>query len=426
MTKKNPNPANQKEINSRLFEQAKKIIPGGVNSPVRSFKAVGGSPLYIHHAKGSTLFTTDGRELIDYCLSWGALILGHACPAVVEKLKKTSEKGFSFGAPTEQETELAETISKAIPSMEKVRLANSGTEAVMTAIRISRAYTKRNKIIKFIGSYHGHADYLLNCPGIPEDFSKHTLLAPYNDIEKVKDLIRRHKNEIAAIIIEPVAGNVGVILPLKGFLKNLREVTKKNGIVLIFDEVITGFRLTYGGMQNIARIKPDLTTLGKIVGGGCPVGAVGGRNEMMQLLAPAGEVYQAGTFSGNPLTVNAGLTTLQTLCRTNPYPKLQDQTKKITEGILKISKKYRINLRINSIGSMFSLFFTDRDVINYDPEKSQNVPLFKAFYHAMLKEGIYFSPSGFESNFVSVSHTDKEINQTLNAADKVLFNLRNF
>lgn len=411
-------------LNRGFFREAKKYLVGGVNSPVRSFRAVGGEPVFIESGKGSKIYSVEGREFIDYCQGFGALILGHAHPEIKEKLRKALDKGNCFGAPTEGETELAKLISGAIPSIEKIRFTNSGTEAVMGALRLARAYTKRNKIIRFFGSYHGHADYLLDCPGIPEEFKKNTLAAPYNDIKRVEELIKRHGRSIAAIIVEPIAGNMGVVLPKQGFLEALRSLSKKNNIILIFDEVITGFRFTFGGAQKLFKITPDLTSLGKIIGGGLPVGAFGGREEIMKLLSPEGNVYQAGTFSGNPLTVNAGLAALKVLSKENPYQKLDENTGKFCRKIKQIAEKYRIRLKINSFGSLFTIFFTDKDVVNYATAKTQDTALFSKFYNGLLNEGVYFAPSGFEANFISTAHTDSDIEKTLGIIDKALENLR--
>lgn len=412
-------------ISSRdLFHEAKKYLLGGVNSPIRSFKAVGGYPIFVSYAKGSKIYSECQGEFIDYCQSFGALILGHAHPEIVRNLKLAVEKGTSFGIPTRQEIEFARLITQAIPSVEKVRLTNSGTEAVMGAIRLARAYTQKNKIIKFDGSYHGHADYLLDCLGVPKDFKEHTLIAPYNNIEKVQNLVEQYKEDIAAIIIEPVAGNIGVVLPEKGFLRGLRDICDKYNIVLVFDEVITGFRLTYGGAQKLFGVIPDLTCLGKIIGGGLPIGAFGGRKEIMQLLAPEGQVYQAGTFSGNPLTVTAGITTLKILETNKVYVELEEKTRKLCENIRNLAEKSGIVVKINYIGSMFSFFFTDEQVINYDTAKTQNTHLFKRFYHKLLKRRIYLSPSGFETNFLSIAHTENDIEMTLEAIDETFKNIR--
>jgi glutamate-1-semialdehyde 2,1-aminomutase len=411
-------------LNRQLFNEAKRYIPGGANSPVRSFKAVGGYPVFISRAYGSKLYGEYGREFIDYCLSWGAMILGHTHPKVTQALQQAIQKGTSFGAATKLETELAKLIVETIPSIEQVRLTNSGTEAVMSAIRLARAYTKRNKIIKFAGSYHGHVDYLLDYERIPKDFTKHTLVSPYNNIKRLEEIVRKHKEDIAAIIVEPVAANMGVVLPQDSFLVELRKITKNYKIVLIFDEVITGFRLTFGGAQKLFDVKPDLTCLGKIIGGGLPIGAFGGKRGIMKLLAPEGDVYQAGTFSGNPVSVNAGLTTLRILSKHNPYRNLGELTRYFCKKVKQIAKEDRIKVKINFVGSMFSIFFTGREVTDYNIARTQNTNLFKRFYHELLKEGIYFSPSGLEANFLSTAHTAEDIEKTLEAVDKVLKNLR--
>lgn len=402
-----------KALDKYLFNEAKKYLVGGVNSPVRSFKAVGGYPVFIKRGRGSKIYSEDDREFIDYCQSFGALILGHANPNVAKELKKAIDKGTSFATTTKLETELAKLIIKAIPSIERIRFTNSGTEAAMTAIRLSRAYTRKNKIIKFEGLYHGHAD-----------FTKYTLLAPYNNIKKVEDLVDKHREDIAAIIVEPVAGNMGVVLPEEDFLQSLRKIADKYHIVLIFDEVITGFRFIYGGAQKVFNLKPDLTVLGKIIGGGLPIGALGGKREIMALLAPDGPVYQAGTFSGNPVSVTAGLATLKILSETNPYKKLEVLTQDLCKGIKQIVEDYSLKIKINFIGSMFSIFFADKEVIDYNIARAQDTDLFKRFYHGLLKEGIYLSPSGLEANFLSVAHTAQDLEKTLNAVDRNLKNLR--
>lgn len=424
-------------VRKDLFNEAKRYIPGGVNSPVRSFRAVGGCPLFVNRACGSKLYGECGREFIDYCLSWGALILGHAHPEVTGALEQVIRDGISFGTATKLETELARLIVEAIPSVEQVRLTNSGTEAVMSAIRLARGYTKRDKIIKFEGSYHGHADYLLvkagsglatlgipDSLGVPKSFTKHTIVLPYNNIRKVEEIAGKYQKDLAAIVVEPVAANCGIILPRDGFLQGLKKVTEEYNMVLIFDEVITGFRLSYGGAQTLFGINPDLTCLGKIIGGGLPVGAFGGRKEIMQLLAPQGNVYQAGTLSGNPVTVTAGITTLKMLKDSNYYKVLKKRTKELCEGIKSRAKEYRLRLKVNYINSMFSIFFTAEEVIDYGRAKTQNIGLFKRFFHGLLKEGVYFSPSGFEANFLSTAHTTKDLENTLKVIDKVFRDLR--
>ncbi len=412
------------EIAKNLFCEAKRFIPGGVNSPVRSFQAVGGYPVFVKEAKGSKIYGECGKEFIDYCLSWGALILGHAHPEVIATLLESIKKGTSFGTATRLEIELAKLIVEAIPSIEQVRLTNSGTEAVMGAIRLARAYTKKGKIIKFKGSYHGHADYLLDCPGIPKDFKKHTLVVPYNDIEKVRAAVEKYQKDLAAIIVEPVLANCGVVLPEGGFLQSLRKVADKYNIVLIFDEVITGFRLSYMGAQGHFKVKPDLTCLGKVIGGGLPAGAFGGKKEIMQLLAPQGPVYQAGTLSGNPVAVSAGIATLSILKKDNPYPVLERRTKKFCEKIGEKAEDFKIKLKINYIGSIFSLFFTDKKVIDFSSSQMQDVRLFKRFFHDLLKSGVYFSPSAFEANFLSTAHSEEDLDRTLEFIGAILKDLR--
>ena len=398
-------------LQQRLFNEAKKYIPGGVNSPVRSFKAVGGEPVFIKSGRGSKIYSEDNRVFIDYCLSWGPLILGHAYPEIIKELNKAVKNGTSFGAATRLEIEFARLIVGAMPSIEQVRLTNSGTEAVMGAIRLARAYTKKDKIVRFQNSYHGHADYFLNCEGVPLSFKKHILTASYNDIKKTKELVDRHKGDIAAIIVEPVAGNAGVILPEKGFLQGLRELSDRCGIVLIFDEVITGFRISYGGAQGFFNVKPDLTCMGKIIGGGLPIGAFGGKKEIMKLLAPIGNVYQAGTLSGNPIAVTAGIVTLKALKKLNPYQELEKKTKRLCDGIISSAQDHGVRLKVNNIASMFSVSFEDAE-------------LFKRFFHGLLKRKIYFSPSMFEADFLSTAHSGSDIDSTLTAVNKSFKNLR--
>ncbi|MCQ9205043.1 MAG: glutamate-1-semialdehyde 2,1-aminomutase [Omnitrophica bacterium] len=417
----------------KLFSQAKKYIPGGVNSPVRSFKSVGGNPVFISKASGPYLYGEDGKRYIDYCLSWGALILGHADLEVIKKLKEVISKGTSFGAVTKLETELAKLIVEAVPSIEQVRLVNSGTEAVMSAIRLARAYSGKTKIIKFEGSYHGHADYLLakagsglatlgipNSRGVPSDFTKHTITLDFNNLKAVQKTAEKYSKDLAAIIVEPVAANCGLILPQEGFLQTLRKIADKYNIVLIFDEVITGFRVCYQGAQGFLGVKPDLTCLGKIIGGGLPVGAFGGKKEIMKLLAPLGDVYQAGTLSGNPLAVTAGIATLKKLNNRKIYENLERKAKELCEAIKVISRKNRVNLEINYISSMFSVFFTKGKVIDYKTAQAQDLTIFKKLFQGLLREGIYFSPSGFETNFLSIAHTKEIIEKTLQVFSKLL------
>lgn len=403
-----------------LFREAKIYIPGGVNSPVRSFKAVGGYPVFVKRASGSKIYSETGGRFIDYCLSWGAMILGHAHPEVVRALGRAIRNGTSFGTATKLETDLAKLIVEAMSSIEQVRLTSSGTEAVMSAIRLARAYTRKTDIIKFEGAYHGHADYLLaragsgastlgmpDSLGVPEDFARHTIVLPYNDLSRVGGAVRRNQKTLAAIIVEPVQANCGVVLPRGDFLHGLRRLADKYGALLIFDEVITGFRLSYNGAQGMFKVTPDMTCLGKIIGGGLPVGAFGGRREIMKLLAPEGGVYQAGTLSGNPIAVTAGITTLKILKEKNPYEILAKRTEGLCADIRKKALDHNVDLRITHIGSIFSIFFSD-------PR------LFKKFFHGLLKRGVYLSPSGFETNFLSTAHMGRDISHTIDAIEKSL------
>jgi len=402
-------------INYKLFCEAKKYIPAGVNSPVRSFYAVGGVPLFIKKGKGSKIYDVSGKQYIDYCMSWGALILGHSHPEVVNAVKKVVENGTSFGAPTQLEIQLVKEICKAFTSIEILRLVNSGTEACMSAIRLARGYTGRNKIIKFAGCYHGHADYLLvkagsgmktfalaSSSGVPKDFIKHTFVLPYNDLDAVEKITKKYHKDIACIIVEPIAANMGVVLPKEGFLRGLREICDYYKIVLIFDEVITGFRVAYGGAQELFKIKADLTCLGKIIGGGFPIGAFGGKKEIMSCLTPIGNVYQAGTLSGNPVSVTAGLVTLKILSNKKIYDLLEKKTKLLCDGIKENLKKSKIDVIINQVGSMFTVFFS-------------NDKQYAKIFHKILKRGIYFPPSQYEACFVSLAHTDEDIEKTIDA-----------
>jgi glutamate-1-semialdehyde 2,1-aminomutase len=416
-----------------LFDKACGLMPGGVNSPVRAFKSVGLNPLFIQNAQGSKIYDADGNEYIDYVCSWGPLILGHTHPDIVKAISSAASRGTSYGAPCEQEIELAELICKAIPSVEKIRMVNSGTEATMSAVRLARAYTGRNKIIKFEGCYHGHADTFLikagsglmtagipTSPGVPFEFAQHTLVGTYNSLESVEKLFCQYPGEIAAVIVEPVAGNMGLVPPDGNFLPGLRSLTRENGSLLIFDEVITGFRTTYGGFQNLVDIQPDLTTLGKIIGGGLPVGAYGGRKEIMDQVAPQGNVYQAGTLSGNPLAMAAGITTLKLLRDSNPYQQLQTLTQMLTSRIRSMLEARGLKYRINTLGSMFSIFFTDRDVSDYNSAVTCDTTKYARFYKELLQKGIYFPPSQFEVCFVSCSHDQGDIDKTADAIDQAL------
>lgn len=416
-----------------LFEQAQKLIPGGVNSPVRAFNAVGGGPLFIDRGKGAHIYDADGNEFIDCVGSWGPLILGHAHPRVVEAISKAAERGASFGATTEGEVRLAEMIVKAVPSVELVRLVSSGTEAVMSAVRVARGFTGRDKIVKFEGGYHGHADALLakagsgvatlglpDSAGVPRSMTADTLVLPYNDIDAVRMLFETMGKEIACCIIEPVAGNMGVIPPKPGYLSGLRELTHRYGIVLIFDEVITGFRLSFGGAQDLFGVTPDMTTLGKIIGGGLPVGAYGGRAEIMEQVAPLGPVYQAGTLSGNPVAVAAGIETLSILRDTNPYADLDSKAGKLADSLAESAKKVGADVTVNRVGSMMTAFFTREPVTDYPTAKTSDTQMYARFFRRMLERGVYLAPSQFEAAFVSTAHTDEDIEKTILAAEKAL------
>lgn len=416
-----------------LFEIANRYLVGGVNSPVRAFKSVGLKPLFISKAKGSKIYDVDGNEYIDYVGSWGPMILGHANPIIINALKEQLELGTSYGAPTEKEIELAKLIVKAYPSIEKVRLVNSGTEATMSAIRLARGYTGKKKIIKFEGCYHGHGDSMLvkagsgattlgipDSPGVPEELASLTLTAKFNNIDSVKKLISENKGEIACVILEPIPGNMGVVVPDVKFLEELREITANEKIVLIFDEVMCGFRVAFGGAQELYGIKPDMTTLGKIIGGGLPVGAYGGKREIMEKLAPEGPVYQAGTLSGNPLAVTAGIETLKLLQNNKVYDKLEASSKYLNENMKKIADKYSLKVQFNRVGSMFSMFFTDKKVIDYETAKTSDTKLFSKYFAEMLKKGIYLAPSQFEAGFLSTAHTKEDLDKTLKAFEETI------
>jgi len=416
----------------KLYKQAFKLMPGGVSSPVRAFKAVGGNPLFIAKAKGSKIYDVDGNEYIDYVLSWGPLILGHAYPSVVKALKKAIEKGTSYGAPTELEIKLATFIKKAFPSIEKLRFVNSGTEATMSAIRVARGFTKRNKVIKFEGCYHGHVDGLLvsagsgaatfsipDSLGVPQSYISETIVLPFNDINTFKNTLKEHYKDIACVIVEPVVGNMGCILPKDEFLKVLRDETQKYGIVLIFDEVMTGFRVSFGGAQQYYGVKPDLTCLGKVIGGGLPVGAYGGKKEIMALVAPDGGVYQAGTLSGNPIAMTAGIETLKVLSKASVYKRLE-RTMQHLEGELKdVVKRAGINVKFYRAGTMFCTYFTENEVIDAKTAKTSDTEKFKKFFWGMLERGVYIAPSQFEAGFISLAHSEKDIEKTVQAAYKI-------
>lgn len=421
-----------------LFLRAQAVIPGGVNSPVRAFKGVGGEPVFFKKGQGAYLWGTDGKKYLDYVNSWGASVLGHAAPVILDAVQTYAAQGLSFGAPTEVEVLLAEKICQLMPSIEMIRMVNSGTEATMSAIRLARGFTKRDKIVKFIGCYHGHNDGLLvqagsggltfgvpDSAGIPADFAKHTLLAEYNDLETTRALFQKYGDDIAAVIVEPVAANMNCILPETGFLAGLRELCDQYLSLLIFDEVVTGFRVGIGGAQAHYHIKPDLTTLGKIIGGGLPVGAFGGRKDVMECLAPLGPVYQAGTLSGNPVAMAAGLATLQELAKPGFYAELQQTTAKLISGLVSCAQQAGVEFTTNFITGMFGIFFTKENSVHcFQQVKQADLQLFKKFYHAMLDQGIYFGPSMYESGFVTKVHGEKELEITLTAAEKVFTKIK--
>jgi glutamate-1-semialdehyde 2,1-aminomutase len=416
-----------------LFEEAQRLMPGGVNSPVRAFRGVGGEPVFMDHAEGPYLYDVDGNRYLDYIQSWGPMILGHAHPAVVQAVSEASSRGFSFGAPTPAESELAKLVIESVPSIEMVRFVNSGTEATMSALRLARAFTGRKKIIKFSGCYHGHADMLLaqagsgvatmglpDSPGVPAEATQHTLLAPYNDSDAVEALFRQYPREIAAIIVEPVAANMGLVLPESGFLERLRELADGDEALLIFDEVITGFRVALGGMQERVDILPDLTCLGKIVGGGLPVGAYGGRSDIMQQVAPIGAMYQAGTLSGNPLAMAAGIATVNELRRPGRYEELERKGRMLEEGVMRAIHEIGGAVHFARLGSLFGLFFTAQPVIDYASAKTSNTTRYARYFWMMLERGVYLPPSQFETCFISLALDDAMIEETVRHIAEVL------
>lgn len=423
----------QYQRSSKLFAEAEKVIPGGVNSPVRAFKGVGGTPVFVKSAKGAYLYDEDGNKLIDYINSWGPMILGHAYQPVIEAITERAKLGTSFGMPTELETQIAQLAVSMVPNIDKIRYVNSGTEACMSAIRLARGYTKRDKIIKFAGCYHGHSDSFLiqagsgastfgtpNSPGVTQGTAKDTLLANYNDLESVQVLFEANKNEIAAIIVEPVAGNMGCIPPLSGFLEGLRQICSDNQTLLIFDEVMTGFRLAKGGVQELYNIKADIICFGKVIGGGLPVGAFGAREEIMNYLAPLGPVYQAGTLSGNPLAMAAGLSMLQSINNdARLFERLDEKTAYLETGINKALTQNGIEFTINRVGSMISIHFDKNPVINFQTAKNGDNETFKKFFHGLLNEGIYIAPSAYESWFITDALTYEDLDLTIKAVDKV-------
>ena len=417
----------------QLFEQAQQYIPGGVNSPVRSFRAVGGTPAFLARGQASRVWDVDGNEYIDYLGSWGPLVLGHAHPAVVDAVKKAAENGTSFGAPVEQEVELAKLICQALPSVATVRLVNSGTEACMSAIRLARAYTGRNKVIKFAGCYHGHADGLLvkagsgamthgipTSAGVPESYASETLVAEYNELSSVESAFAAYPTDVAAVIVEPVAGNMGVVPPASGFLDGLRRLTADSGALLIFDEVITGFRIAYGGAQGLFGVNPDITCLGKIIGGGLPVGAYGGRREIMEMVAHLGPMYQAGNLTGNPLAVAAGVAAMNKLQEPDTYSRLDVMAQRLTEGLRDVFSRAEVPSTINRVGSMFTGFFNPGPVDTLLKVEQSDVSTYGQYFHAMLEQGVYLAPSQFEAGFVSLAHTEDDIDRTIAAAEAAL------
>ena len=416
-----------------LFQTAQEIIPGGVNSPVRACRSVQTDPLFVARGQGSHLWVEDGQEFIDYVMSWGPLLLGHNHPAVNRAVHAAVDRGTSYGAPCRDEINLARVVVDAIPSVDMVRMVSSGTEATMSALRLARGYTGRNKVVKFHGGYHGHADAFLasagsgvatqsipGTPGVPEEVVKHTLLAHYNDLDGVKELFAEHGHDIAAVFVEPVAGNMGLVPPQKNFLQGLRDLTTAYGSVLVFDEVITGFRVSFHGAQEHFGITPDLTCLGKIIGGGLPVGAYGGKREIMNRIAPCGDVYQAGTLSGNPLAMAAGLATLTTLANQD-YQALADRTRKFCDELVAIMRAKQVPVQLNRIASIFTLFFAEDPVTDFPSSQKSDQQLFVKYYQQMRKQGIFLAPSGFECSFTSFAHSDEDLAKTLEAADKVTF-----
>mgnify|MGYP000232686691 CR=1 FL=1 len=422
---------------SALFAEAQVVIPGGVNSPVRAFKAVGGDPIFVEKAKGAYLFDVDGNQLIDYINSWGPMILGHAYTPVVDAVIKKAQKGTSFGMPTEIETEIAALAVSMVPNIEKIRFVNSGTEACMSAVRLARGYTNKDKIIKFAGCYHGHSDSLLvkagsgaltmgvpTSPGVPVALAEHTITLNYNDIDQVRETFSHIGHQIACIIVEPVAGNMNCIPPVPGFLQGLREVCDEYESVLVFDEVMTGFRVSLGGAQGYYGVTPDLTTLGKVIGGGLPVGAFGGKREIMEQIAPLGPIYQAGTLSGNPVSMAAGLATLNLISQPGFHDNLSQIAVKLVDGLSEVARSAGIPLTTNQVGGMFGFFFSDEESItSFNQVTKCNVDRFKLFFHGMLEQGVYLAPSAYETGFVSSAHDDEAISKTLDAAEKVLSGL---
>jgi glutamate-1-semialdehyde 2,1-aminomutase len=421
-----------------LYEKALNLIPGGVNSPVRACRSVGAAPLFIDRADGSHIFDADGNRFIDYIGSWGPMILGHRHPAVIDAISKVLERGTSFGAPMDSEIRLAQMVIDAYPSVDRVRMVNSGTEAAMSAVRLARGVTNRQIVVKFDGCYHGHADTLLvaagsgvatlgipGSPGVPESIARHTLSLPFNDIDGIQKVMEKQGENIACIIAEPVAGNMGLVAPIVGFLEALRELSQQYGSILIFDEVMTGFRVARGGAQSLYGVAPDLTCFGKIIGGGLPVGAYGGKKDLMDHIAPQGTVYQAGTLSGNPIAMAAGIATLEQVGKNGFYESLEVKTHRLAGGLADAAQKAGIPANVSHIGSMLGMFFTDQDIKNFDDAKNCDLEMFSAFYKGMRANGVYIAPSQYEVLFVSAAHTEEDIDQTINAAERVLAELGN-
>lgn len=420
------------QASEKLYDRAVTVLPGGVNSPVRAFKAVGGTPLFIERAEGAYLIDVDGNHYVDYVGSWGPMLIGHSHPQIIDAVRTALSKGTSYGAPTEVEVELAEMVIDAVPSIEMVRFVNSGTEATMSALRLARAYTKRDKIVKFEGCYHGHADMLLvqagsgvttlglpDSPGVPDSAVADTLVAQFNNLDSVQSLFEQNITEIAAVIVEPIAGNMGVVPPQSGFLEGLREIAGAGGALLVFDEVMTGFRVSFGGAQSLYSVTPDLSCFGKIIGGGFPVGAYGGRKEIMELVAPSGPVYQAGTLSGNPIAMTAGLETLKILKQEETYNKLEHLSDKLAHGIRQAAESVGLPLFQTRVGSMLGMFFTSKKVVDFATAKTSDTKKYARFFTEMLKRGVYFAPSQFEAAFVSSAHDQEQIDQTISAAKEI-------
>ncbi len=424
-------------LSRTLFDKARQVIPGGVNSPVRAFKAVGGDPLFFARGSGAVLFDVDGNEYIDYVCSWGPLILGHAHPEIVREVQEAAKSGTSFGAPNPHEVELARLVVESVPGIEKVRMVNSGTEATLSALRLARAFTKRDLVVKMDGCYHGHVDALLvkagsgvatlaipGTPGVPARVAEQTLVVPFNDLDALTSILKDRRREIACVIVEPVAANMGVVPPRPGYLEGLREITAKHGVLLIFDEVITGFRLAPGGAQERYRVTPDLTTLGKILGGGLPIGAYGGREEIMERVAPEGDVYQAGTLAGNPLAMRAGIAMLKALRSPGVYERLERSSERLASGLLAAADETKTPARVARVGSLLTLFFTSREPLDWDSASAADTRRFAAYFRRMLERGIYLPPSQFEALFVSLAHTDDQIDKTIATAREALKGMR--